>query len=160
MHELMGVATQTLSAVQALHEALRSASEEERWEDRLTDEAERAELTAVLRELVKKRIEVLPAFELLVRLSPHAAVEIVLDKYLGQVSPDGKYGGYEFELASLLNDLLDFSPRSLVDLVQSPRLDPLKLSDARVIRSFMQAFDFDGEEELERWLREQGCPQP
>lgn len=113
---------------------------------------ERESLCGDLEQLILLRVEVLNAFELMVRLDPKRSARLLLRLYLGRgVSPDTKFGGYEFELSTMVDDLVEFEgAEALAELVRSARFDPSKLDDPRVARSFSEALSCEPDE-LRQW---------
>jgi hypothetical protein len=116
--------------------------------------ADRDTLCGELEQLIAHRIEVLNAFEFLVRLAPKRAADMLLRLYLGRgVSPDTKFGGYEFELSTMVDDLVELAGEAaLTSLVKSDRFDPDKLEDPRVQRCFSEALSCEPEDVLQ-WYR-------
>ena len=53
------------------------------------------ELVPSLKKMVLLRIEILNSFELLTRINPEISEQVLRRRYLGEVSPDNAYGGYE-----------------------------------------------------------------
>lgn len=140
----------TLEALSALKSALEEAST-----SRISvTKDEHTALCADLENLLLLRIEVLSAFELLVRLNPERAQAILLRRYLGRgVSPDRKFGGYEFELSTMLDDLVEIAGKnSLVGIVRSNLFDPEKLEDPRVVQSLAGALDCEPDE-IPHWYQ-------
>ncbi|MCA9691911.1 MAG: hypothetical protein R3A51_20705 [Nannocystaceae bacterium] len=130
-----------LAAVRALGAAF---GEEAPALSRRDDEA-LAALASGLEALILARVEVLNAFELLIRISPERAITMLLRLYLGSgVSPDTKFGGYESELDVALDDLRELAgERALQRLVCSSQFDVEKWQDPRVLRSFAGALSTD-----------------
>jgi hypothetical protein len=137
-------AAQALEANDALHQANRGLAFSTRLEP--SD-------IPVLRELIVRRIDVLPAFSRLVILDPQAARKVLLDRWLGYgVDPDTKYGGYAFELSSMLDDLREAGgDAALREVISDPRFARERLSDPRVLDSLGFALDKTSAQ-VKRWL--------
>jgi hypothetical protein len=107
-----------------------------------------------LRELMVRRIYPANAFELLARIDADAAIEALLDRHLGDgVDPDTKFGGYLFELATMLDDLVEIAgPDALRQLIQRDGFGRKHLSDRRVIAAFSDALDLDAQQ-WDTWLK-------
>jgi len=155
MQDLRAGIRQVLDAVTALQARFRSGVS---GHEALPD-AEREALGGELERLILLGIEVLNAFELLVRIDPARAVELLLRRYLGRgVSPDTKFGGYEFELSTMVDDLVEIQGEgALAELVASERFDPGKLDDPRVLRSFSEALSCEPDE-VRTWYRRRCSP--
>ncbi len=110
-------------------------------------------LGPLLEALILRRVEVLPSFELLLTVDPGRGSSLLLRRYLGQgVNVDGKFGGYEFELATMLDDLVELGPTMSLDaLVQSDQFDLGKLQDPRVRRAFAEALSLEPTE-VQDWV--------
>ena len=108
----------------------------------------------MLEELILKRIEVLNLFELLLKIDPGRAKNILVRRYLGEsVSPDTKFGGFEFELSTMLDDYNEIlGEKALVDLINHPEIEIRRLKDTRVLRSLTEALDFNDENESLNWV--------
>jgi hypothetical protein len=87
----------------------------------------------ILRELIERRIFVINAFEFLLSIDHSSAVNILLEVYLGKgVSPDFGYGGFAFEMSSMLSDLVrQGGEESLHRLVNQPAFNADHLRDKR-----------------------------
>lgn len=106
----------------------------------------------VVERLIRSRVDVLPAFEVLVRCAPTRAHAILLERYLGKdVSPDTKHGGFLSELSSMLDDLVEIegeeSLRHVFLHVPSERLD-----DVRVLTAVRDALELASIDEAREWL--------
>lgn len=101
---------------------------------------ERARLAENLEAMILRRIEVANAFEWLARLDRPRATNVLLRRYLGRgVCPDNKFGGYESELSTMLEDFVEVQGiEALSELVVADRFDSEKVSDSRVARAFAE----------------------
>lgn len=102
----------------------------------------------LLHKLIKYRIYPVNAFELLARIDLDQALQALLSRYVGEgVSPDGKFGGYSFELSTMIDDLKEIAgEQALRRLISLPGFDHKKLADPRVIASFADALDIEPDE--------------
>ncbi len=93
---------------------------------------------------------------MLVTLSPESAIEMLLARYLGKsVDPDRKFGGFEFELDSMLDDLCKIAGKDQLSiLIQNENFAPSSLEDARVRRSSAEALELD-ESQVPTWVESQ-----
>jgi hypothetical protein len=100
---------------------------------------------ALLKELIISRTEILSAFEVLCRVDVQEATSVLLSRYVGDaVDPDTKYGGFEFELSTMLDNLNEIGdPEALQRLAAA--IDDEKLRDPRVVRAFCDALDIDSD---------------
>ncbi|HET6878805.1 MAG TPA: hypothetical protein VFI31_01470 [Pirellulales bacterium] len=107
-----------------------------------------------LRELIIHRIYPVNAFELLAHIDVDSAIEALLDRYLGEaVSPDTKFGGYSFELDTMLDDLVEIAgPDALKRLVQRNGFGRKHLNDRRVTDAFADALNLDAKQ-WNTWLK-------
>lgn len=107
----------------------------------------------LLRELVIRRIDVLPAFEQLVKLDAAVAREVLLDRWLGgDVDPDTRFGGFTFELTAMLDDLRQIAGEAaLRAVIADPRIAPDRLADPRVLESLGQALDL-AHDDVSAWI--------
>lgn len=141
------LATEAIEAQDALSELWRNL--------RVADAAKRCDETDVelLKKLIKLRIYPVNAFELLAQIDLELAFQALLSRYVGQgVSPDGKFGGYFFELSTMLDDVKEIGgEQALRRLISLPGFDHKKLADARVIASFADALDIETNE-FHQWL--------
>jgi hypothetical protein len=105
--------------------------------------------------LIERRIYAVPAFGALARIDITAAREVLLSRYLGRgVDPDRKFGGYVFELASMLDELLQAGGQeALMDLIDRPSFSPERLTDRRVIEAFSEALEI-GPLGIAEWIRQ------
>lgn len=123
-------------------------------------ESDIAELTkedaSILRSLIISRIYPINAFGLLVRIDQDAAIEVLLSLYLGiNVDPDGKFGGFEFELDSMLDDLVDIGgTQSIAQLVSDDKFSIERMKDARVKRVFGEILQIE-EPLVSDWIQAQ-----
>lgn len=108
----------------------------------------------LLQELIRRRIYPLNAFAALVKVARPAAVDVLFSRYLGHtVDPDTKFGGYAFELGTMLDDLCDAHGQlALRDLVRDSRFTRRLLDDDRVVGAFAEALDIDLEQ-VSDWTR-------
>lgn len=92
----------------------------------------------LLESLIIGRIYSINAFDLLVKINPDAAIDVLLSRYLGRgVDPDRKFGGFEFELLSMLDDLLEVGgARRIAQLVSHTSFSTDRVEDLRVRRVF------------------------
>lgn len=114
---------------------------------------------ALLRQLIEYRIFPVNAFELLARIDLREAYSALLSRYVGKgVSPDGKFGGYSFELSVMLDDLKEIGgEEALRGLIALDGFDRRKLTDPRVINSFSDALDIEPHE-FNDWLNASPTP--
>ncbi|HEX7380384.1 MAG TPA: hypothetical protein VF278_24930 [Pirellulales bacterium] len=107
----------------------------------------------LLRQLIEYRIFPVNAFELLARIDLRQAYSALLSRYVGKgVSPDGKFGGYYFELSVMLDDLKEIGgEEALRSLIALDDFDRRKLTDPRVVNSFSDALDMEPNE-FDAWL--------
>src|SRR5580704_3239967 len=91
----------------------------------------------LLQQLIARRIYPINAFSVLVKCDKHAALEMLLARYLGDaVDPDTKFGGYVFELSSMIDDLrVAHGEVALRELIEHPRFNKLRLNDERVVEA-------------------------
>jgi len=146
--ELRSAAAEALRAHDKLLEVWRHVEESKLAADATTDDI------AILRELVVRRIYPVNAFGLLVQIDRDAAIEVLLSRYLGvAVDPDTKFGGFEFELATMLDDLREVGGiGSLRTLVRHPQFSLERITDPRVRRGFGDTLNMD-EEQIMAWVR-------
>lgn len=109
---------------------------------------------AWLREIMIRRIYPANAFELLAHIDVNMAIEALLDRYLGEfVGPDTKFGGYSFEISTMLSDLAEIAGTdALRQLLRHDGFGRKHLQDRRVIEAFSEALDID-EKQWETWLK-------
>jgi len=109
----------------------------------------------ILRKLIFARIHVLPAFGVLSRLDRCLAFDVLISRYVGvPVSPYRKFGGFVFELSTMLDDLCEIhGEQALRDLIATTGFDIGKLGDPNVIQSFCEALDLDDAESFHSWLK-------
>lgn len=110
----------------------------------------------LLRQLIVRKIYPVNAFEVLARIDHSAAIEVLLARYLGDgVDPDTKFGGFTFELSSMLDDLKEAHGQSaLRSLIENPRFRRDLLMDPRVIEAFTNALDMSPDE-FPHWAAQQ-----
>jgi hypothetical protein len=141
------LATEAIEAQGALSEMWRNL--------RVAEAAKRCDETDVelLKKLIKFRIYPVNAFELLARIDLEQAHQALLSRYVGEgVSPDGKFGGYFFELSTMIDDLKEIGgEQALRHLISLPGFDHKKLADPRVIASFADALEIQPNE-FHQWL--------
>lgn len=115
---------------------------------------------ALLRQLIEYRIFPVNAFELLARIDLRQAYSALLSRYVGKgVSPDGKFGGYYFELSVMLDDIKEVGgEEALRNLIALDGFDRGKLADPRVINSFSDALDIEPHE-FKDWLNGPKAPE-
>ena len=108
----------------------------------------------ILEKLIISRIQIANFFEILLRIDPIRAKNILIDRYLGEsVSPDRKYGGFEFELSLMLDDYIEIlGKKELIELINHPEVKLERLKDPRVINSLIEALDFDDQGECMTWI--------
>jgi len=106
------------------------------------------ELVPVLQRLIELELLAPQAFELLLKVQPEAAIEILLRRYLGpDVDPDTRFGGFQFNLSLMLTDFADMlGSEALKRLVRTGNIAANKLQDARVKAAFAEALDLEDEE--------------
>ncbi len=111
-------------------------------------------LVSTLVRLIRMRIDVLNAFELLMRIDGNRAQQVLLDLYVGKdVDPDTKYGGFTSELSIMMSDLVDFyGVKSIVQIIRSEFFDKRLLKDAR----FAESIVFAAEMPLDEFMIHQG----
>lgn len=107
----------------------------------------------LLRQLIKSRIDPLNAFELLAQVDVSSAMQALLGWYLGKgVDPDTKFGGYTFELSTMLDDLYEIAGEdALRQLIHMDAFDRNRLDDPRVREAFCDALDI-APQEFAVWL--------
>jgi hypothetical protein len=107
----------------------------------------------LLKQLIKQRIHPLNAFEHLARMDREEAIQMLITCYLLKgASPDRKFGGYVFELSTMLDDLKEFhGEAALRDLVRHSLITPTLKSDRRIAESFAEAMDISVGEVL-KWF--------
>ncbi len=108
----------------------------------------------LLRELITSRVEVLNAFEELLRIDADAAREVLISRYLGpQVDPDGKFGGFFFELSAMIDDWVELrGVGTLRELLLSDQVPRSRLCDQRVQESIRSGCNFDDDRDVLAWL--------
>lgn len=130
----------------------------EAW--RALQESDIAEATnedaSFLRSMIIRRIYPVNAFGLLVRIDQDAAIEVLLSRYLGvDVDPDTKFGGFEFELATMLDDLLEIGgTHRIAQLVSDSRFSIERMEDLRVLRVLGGVLQME-DEMVPNWIRSQ-----
>ena len=107
----------------------------------------------LLQQLIKSRIDPLNAFEMLVRIDPRTAMQALIHWYLGKgVHPDNKFGGYTFELSTMLDDLREIAGEyALWQLIHLDAFDRNRLDDPRVREAFCDALDIS-QQDFGDWL--------
>jgi len=108
---------------------------------------------SLLRDLIRSRIYPINAFELLARIDLSSAMQALLRWYLGKgVSPDTKFGGYTFELSTMLDDLNEIAgENALRQLIHLDSFDRDRLDDPRVREAFCDALDI-APQDFNGWL--------
>jgi hypothetical protein len=108
----------------------------------------------LLEQLILRRIYPVNAFALLVQIDKQAAIDVLLRRYLGDtVDPDTKFGGYAFELSTMLDDLREAHGESaLRELVNHPMFNKRRLNDDRVVEAFTDSLGID-KSRLSEWLK-------
>jgi len=108
----------------------------------------------LLVQLIKQRIYPINAFGALVRIDKRAALDALLSRYVGDgVNPDGKFGGYYFELATMLDELCEsWGETALLELINHPRFNQDRLKDQRVINALADALNIE-DTQVAGWLR-------
>ncbi len=96
-----------------------------------------------LRQLIIRGIYPVNAFEAMARNDLAAATDILLSRYLGVgVDPDRKFGGYAFELDSMLDDLREVGgEHALRSLVTHEHFARHLFNDRRVVEAFASALN-------------------
>ena len=99
----------------------------------------------LLHQLVWRKIYPLPAFTALVRMDRDAALTTLLRRYLGSgVNPDSGFGGFVFDLSSMLADLVEVGGEDeLIRLITHPDFNRAMLTEPRFIESVCFAFDME-----------------
>jgi hypothetical protein len=105
--------------------------------------------------LIERRIYAVPAFGALARIDITAARDVLLSRYLGRVvDPDRKFGGYAFELATMLDELRQAGGQeALTDLIDQPDFSSERLTDRRVIEAFSEALEMEPSR-VPEWIRQ------
>jgi hypothetical protein len=135
-----------MDAVRALNESLAQANQGPR-----IDAAAAPTVVSALVALVERGLCTLNAFELLLKLSPAAAIDVLLRRYLGEhVDPDTRAGGYEADLSVMLSDMVEILGAPAVEaLIDGEQIAPAKLRDRRVLAALADALDVE-EDDLRR----------
>ena len=146
--ELLDAARNALNASRALQESWKSVDLAQLSRSLTPSDIDLVE------QLILSRVDVLNAFELLVRCAPGRAEAVLMARYLGKdVSPDTKYGGFLFELDSMLNDWVEVQGKeSLRHLFRA--VSPERIADARVLTAVRDVLDLRDVDEAHKWLRE------
>jgi hypothetical protein len=110
----------------------------------------------LLKSLILRRIYPVNAFEVLVSLSPESAIEMLLARYLGKsVDPDKKFGGFEFELESMLDDLCRIAGKEqIANMLNNEQFSIASLDDSRVRRILAEVLELD-ESQVFAWAESQ-----
>ena len=124
--------------------------------DDQTRETFASEGVELLKQLFIARIYPVNAFAVLVKANLPAAIELLLRRYLGQgVDPDRKFGGYAFELSSMLYDLHEaHGEAGLQELIQNPRIRQALAANKRAAGAFAEALGVS-EQQAREWLLKQ-----
>lgn len=141
-------------ALQA-HDALISV-----WRNAIASDFSRAEPDdlCLLKNLILRRIYPVNAFEMLASLSPESAVDMLLARYLGtSVDPDKKFGGFEFELESMLGDLCRIGGKEQIStMINKENFSVSSLKDPRVRRVLAEVLELE-EDQVLTWVESQRC---
>jgi predicted metal-dependent hydrolase len=145
---LRSAAERALESHNALLAAWRQLSEQDLSSFTLGD-------VDLLQRLVLSRIYPINAFAVLARLDKQAAIDVLLGRYVGNaVDPDTKFGGYTFELSSMLEDLAEAQgEESLRELLNRPNFAASRLHDPRVIAAIGDALNINSAEVV-KWLNQ------
>lgn len=103
----------------------------------------------LLSELILLRIFPINAFSLLVLLDKERSIDVLLSRYIGRdVDPDTKYGGFEFELSSMLDDFFSsFGIDAISDIICRNNYSSDKIKgDIRIMRTLSHAVNVDESE--------------
>lgn len=146
MEKLRRVGSEALRSHDVLLEAWRELRESDIAEATTDD-------VAILRSMIITRIYPINAFGLLVKIDQDAAIEVLLSRYLGiAVDPDRKFGGFEFELESMLDDLLESGGvQRISQLVSHSEFSMERIEDLRVLRVFGGILQMD-EQSVPDWI--------
>jgi hypothetical protein len=108
----------------------------------------------IMKQLVWRRIYPINAFAVLVKIDKYAALDLLLTLYLGDtVDPDAKFGGYVFELSSMLDDLREACGETVLrELINHPKFNKRRLNDSRVVEAFTDSLDIDPTHFID-WLK-------
>jgi hypothetical protein len=131
-----------LAALQAQDELLAAWREYSKQPDEVTLSESDAIL---LQQLVFRRIYPANAFKALVRYSLDDGISALLRRYLGSgVSPDNGFGGFVFDLSTMLTDLVEIGGEAaLRHLIDHPGFNRAMLSEPRFIESACEALDME-----------------
>jgi hypothetical protein len=152
--------------VEAIHEEIRAILSARRalasTLGRLTNDTQNTPQEALkglvtdLKSLVASGLCTLPAFDLLLRISPEDAIEVLEWRYVSEdVDPDRRSGGYEFDLSAMFTEIVDaLGAQHLIGLIRSYVISQKRLDDPRVTRALMEALDLESPEELASALRQ------
>lgn len=124
-------------------------------DDRELRDLSSAEDTEVLKQMIVRRIYPVNAFAALAVVDRQGAIDVLFSRYLGiGVDPDSKFGGYCFELSTMLDDLREsYGEAVLRELICDRRFNRNLLHDKRVLEAFMEALEID-HEGLTSWFQE------
>jgi len=108
----------------------------------------------IIKQLILTRLDILNSFEILVKADLNEAISILNRRYFGKhVDPDTKYGGFEFEISSMLSDVVEFAgEKALINILTSEKNSTKILNDERVLRAIEEAMDFGDLDEVRSWL--------
>jgi hypothetical protein len=109
---------------------------------------------SLLRELIISRIYPMNAFGLMVQIDKKSAIEVLLSRYLGRgVDSDTKFGGFESELDTMLDDLWEFGGVEWIEkLVLHPDFEIERIKDPRVRRTFSEVLQLE-EHQIPKWVQ-------
>jgi len=145
--------------IQAARRATDASSElQELWreipEDAFLGVQER-EVSELLWKLIYYRISPAAAFGALRKCDMSRARDALIRFYVGKgLNPDRKYGGYVFELDTMIGDLFEEGGETALRLlVNDAQFDPEKFSDPRVIGVFAEVLDIEPAEVLPWYQR-------
>lgn len=128
-------------ALRAQHELLNA------WRGMQKSDAADATLDDVclLKEMFIQRIYPINAFELICAVDLQCAIELIINLYLGvNVDPDTKFGGFQFELDSLIGDLKEAGGlQKIIQLVNHPRFALDRVDDQRVCEVLSNVLEID-----------------
>ena len=153
LNDLRAAASDALRSHDKLLEIWRHVDESKLARDATAGDIE------ILRDLIIRRIYPVNAFCLLVQIDRDGAIEILLSRYLGTaVDPDTKFGGFEFELAAMLDDLQEVGGVECLErLIKHPTFSIGRIADPRVRRVFSDVLHID-EAQVNAWVQSHSDP--
>lgn len=100
-----------------------------------------------------RKIYPINAFGVLAVCSVEKAIQALLTRYLGRgVSPDRGFGGFAFDMSSMLDDLKSAGGEiALRQLLDHPNFNPSLLTDDRFREALRESLGVD-ESTLQLWL--------